>query len=272
MYILVIGAHPDDAEASIGGCAALWRRRGDFVRYISITDGRSGHYAAEYARDPQALISRRRAESEAAAAVIGASCVNLGVPDGAVYVTAETTEALVREIRTFGPEPGVGPDLVVTNRPVDYHRDHRYGAQMVLDASYMLTVPLFCPDTPAMKHMPTIAYYHDRFTEISAFRADVIIAIDDVMDEKTRQFAAHESQVYEWLPFNRGQLDQVPSDRSERLSWLRHTWTESLGARVRAACADSLHTSLPHGRYAEAFQISEYGHQPTSAELDALFP
>src|SRR5690348_9632415 len=139
MYILIIGAHPDDCEASVGGAAALWRRRGDEVRFLSITDGRRGHFADEYRRDPERLVVRRRAEAQPAAAVIGASTADLGVPDGEVYVGPQTTEALIREIRRFGAEPGSGPDLVLTNRPVDYHRDHRYGAQMVLDASYMLT-------------------------------------------------------------------------------------------------------------------------------------
>src|SRR3712207_7656203 len=51
---------------------------------------------------------------------------------------------------SWGP-PGVGPDLVLVNRPNDYHRDHRYTAQLVLDATYLLTVPLMAPDTPDRK-------------------------------------------------------------------------------------------------------------------------
>ncbi|MBV9851349.1 MAG: PIG-L family deacetylase [Armatimonadetes bacterium] len=270
MHILVIGAHPDDAEYRVGGTAALWRGRGDEVRYLSVTDGRRGHYAEEYAREPEKLAARRRAEARAAAALIGVSCADLGVPDGEVYVTPQTTMALVREIRRFGPEPGAGPDLVITSRPVDYHRDHRYAAQMVLDASYMLTVPLLCPDTPALARMPVIAYWFDDFTEAGPFRGDVIVGIDAVLDSKNSQLAAHESQFFEWLPFNRGELDRVPA--AERLAWLRRTTTEPVAAHVRSVCAEKSHAPLPPGRHAEAFQISEYGRRPLPTELAALFP
>ena len=272
MHILIIGAHPDDGENYSGGTAALWRRRGDEVRFLSITDGRRGHFDLRYAEDPKALIERRRLESEAAAAVIGASRVNLGVADGEVYVNRETTEALVREIRKFGQAEGMGPDLIVTNRPVDRPRDHFYGAQMVVDAAGMAAMPLVCPEIKAIPHVPTIAYWQDDYSEVVAFRADVIIGIDPAIEEKTRLVAAHESQVFEWLPYNRGLGDHVPVDTAERLAWLQHGRIEPLGSRVRSACADSLDTRLPHGRYAEAFQISQYGRQPSASEIAALFP
>src|SRR5438270_10519631 len=131
-YVLCIGAHPDDNEGSIGGTAALFRRRGDVVRFVSVTDGSKGHFAPEYIADPEALARRRHAEALAAAGVIGAEYRTMGVPDGEVYVTPAATEEMVRLIRGFGP-PGQGPDLVLLNRPNDYHRDHRYAAQLVLD-------------------------------------------------------------------------------------------------------------------------------------------
>lgn len=272
MYILIIGAHPDDGENYAGGTAALWRRRGDDVRFLSITDGRRGHFDLRYAEDPRSLIERRRVESDAAAAVIGASRVNLGVVDGEVYVNREITEALVKEIRKYGPAEGIGPDLIVTNRPVDRPRDHFYGAQMVIDAAAMAAMPLSYPEVHAIPHVPTIAYWHDDYTEITPFAADVIVGIDPVLEEKTRMVAAHESQVFEWLPYNRGLLEHVPADSVERLAWLQHGRIEPMGSRVRSACAESLDSKLPHGRYAEAFQISEYGRQPTASEIAALFP
>jgi N-acetylglucosamine malate deacetylase 1 len=271
MHILIIGAHPDDGAIYAGGCAALWRRRGDAVRFLSITDGSRSHYDPRYARDPRELAERCAAESAASAEVIGASCRTLGVSDTAVYVTQEVTEALLREIRAFGLE-GDGPDLIVTNRPIDRPRDHSYGAQMVIDAAGMTAMPLVCADVPALTHIPTIAYWHDDYSEIAPFRADVIISIDSALEEKTLLVAEHASQVFEWLPYNRGLLDHVPADPVERLAWLRHGRIEPMASRVRSACAESLHANLPHGRYAEAFQISEYGRQPTASERAALFP
>src|SRR5205823_1687510 len=144
---------------------------------------------------------------------IGASYETLGVHDGEVYVDLPTTNAMVRCIRSFG-EPGRGPDLVLLNRPVDYHRDHRYTSQLVLDATYMLTVPLMCPDTRHLDRMPVFAYWFDRFTEGGTFRPDVAVPIDAVMEEKVSMALAHESQLFEWLPSNAGTTAGVPQDEA----------------------------------------------------------
>ncbi|MGO8672245.1 MAG: PIG-L deacetylase family protein [Capsulimonadaceae bacterium] len=272
MHILIIGAHPGDGEIFVGGTAALWRRRGDRVKFLSLTDGSRSHFDRHYADHPEELVRRCEEESSAAASVIGAEYGSLGVPDGSVFVTPELTELLVREIRRFGPEPGTGPTLIVINRPFDRPRDHAHGAQLVLDAAGICAMPLVCADILAPSRVPTIAYWHDDYTEIAPFEADLVVPIDSALDEKTRLVAAHESQVFEWLPYSRGLLDHVPVDPAERTAWLRHGRIEPMGARVRAYCTNSLHAALPHGRYAEAFQISEYGHQPSISERAQLFP
>ncbi|MDX1932571.1 MAG: PIG-L deacetylase family protein, partial [Capsulimonadales bacterium] len=182
-HILCIGAHPDDNEISVGGTAGRFRQRGDLVRFVSVTNGDKGHYDDEYRADPARLAARRLIEARNAAAVIGADYRTLEVHDGEVYVDLPTTEAMVRCIRTFG-EPGKGPDLVLFNRPQDYHRDHRYAAQLVLDATYMLTVPLMCPDTRHLDRMPVFAYWYDDFREVTPFRPEIAVAIDDVIEQK----------------------------------------------------------------------------------------
>jgi LmbE family N-acetylglucosaminyl deacetylase len=198
----------------------------------------------------------------------------MGVHDGEVYVDRPTTEAMVRCIRSFGP-PGTGPDLVLFNRPVDYHRDHRYAAQIVLDATYMLTVPLMCPDTRHLDRMPVFAYWYDDFRDPSPFRVDVAVGIDDAIEQKIDMAAAHVSQVFEWLPFNDGRLDEVPpeSDQAAR--------REMIGVGI---CARGVHRRRQVGDtgqgwfgsssalYAEAFQICEYGRNPGADELRELFP
>ncbi len=267
MHILCIGAHPDDNEGSIGGTAALFRRRGDSVKFVSVTDGSKGHFASEYIADPEALARRRQQEATAAAAVIGAEYESMGVPDGEVYVTPASTEAMVRLIRSFGP-PGQGPDLVLLNRPTDYHRDHRYTAWLVLDATYMLTVPPMCPDTRHLDRMPVFAYWADDFTEGGAFRADVAVAIDETMEQKIDMVCCHESQFFEWLPFNAGRLDQVPEGRAARREWLAPRYRDRAASR-----RDQFAGLLPaSARYAEGCQISEYGRRPSPEELGRLFP
>ena len=273
-HILCIGAHPDDNEISVGGTAALFRRRGDNVRFVSVTNGDKGHYTDEYKAEPAALASRRLIEARNAASVIGADYQTLGVHDGEVYVDPPTTEAMVRCIRSFG-EPGKGPDLVLLNRPLDYHRDHRYTAQLVLDATYMLTVPLMCPDTRHLDRMPVFAYWHDDFRDIIPFRVDIAIPIDDVMEKKIDMACAHVSQVFEWLPYNSGRLDQIPpaTDTTGRRERIR-AWINARDEHRCKQCAIVLEKQLgPNDiQCAEAFQICEYGRVPNDAELRSLFP
>jgi len=273
-HVLCIGAHPDDNEISVGGTAARCADRGDQVHFVSVTNGNKGHYLDEYKADPELLAARRLEEAQTAAAVIGATYRTLGVPDGEVYVSKATTEALVRCIRDCG-EPGSGPDVVLFNRPQDYHRDHRYAAQMVLDATYMLTVPLMCPGTRHLDRMPVFAYWFDDFKDVSPFRADIAVPIDDVMDRKAVMVAAHESQVFEWLPYNACRLDQVPpaADHQGRLAMVADQM-RARGAYRRERVAECLERCVgPNAaRYAEAFQICEYGRVPGEEELRALFP
>lgn len=267
IHVLSIGAHPDDSEHAVGGTAALFRQRGDEVRFVSVTDGSKGHYLPEYISDPEALAHRRYNESLAATGVIGATYDTMHIPDGEVYVTQANTEEMVRLIRSFG-NPGEGPDLVLLNRPTDYHRDHRYTAQLVLDATYILTVPPMCPDTRHLDRMPVFAYWHDDFTEGGPFRADVVLSIDRTMEKKVEMVCAHESQFFEWIPYNVGVLDQVPSDYEQRREWLGANYR-----RRAAGIAKKYSDRLPEGtKYAEAFQISEYGRRPGPEELRTLFP
>jgi len=267
--ILFIGAHPDDDDLSGGGLAALCRRRGDQVLFLSVTNGDKGHFAPEYIADPAALARRRRAEGEAAVAVIGARFATLGARDGEVYVTPELTEKMVRLIRGFGT-PGQGPNLVLLNRPNDYHRDHRYSARLALDATYMLTVPMMCPDSRHLDRMPVFAYWFDRFTEGGAFRPDIVVPIDSVMDEKIAMALAHESQLFEWLPFNAGATDSVPADAAGRREYVARR-VRDRAARVKEGCCPPGQAPSDF-QYAEAFQISEYGRRPSSEELTDLFP
>lgn len=256
MRVLCIGAHQDDCEGSVGGSALLWRARGDDVCFVSVTDGRRGHYREEYLRDPSLLIARRAEESRRATEPFGITYQSLGVPDGEVYVTPSLTESMIRLIRAYEP------DLVVLNRLNDYHRDHRNTAQLVLDATYMLTVPFMCPDTPVLRTMPVFAYWQDSFSEGGAFRADVIVDVASVIEEKREMMLAHESQYLEWLPWNAS-----PGSPLFGLEGDREAVGKALMNRSRRVAQ-----RFGGGEFCEAFQISEYGHWPSQEERAALFP
>jgi LmbE family N-acetylglucosaminyl deacetylase len=271
LHILFIGAHPDDCDFSCGGTAVLMARRGDRVKFVSVTDGSKGHMRGEYLRDPARLAARRMREAQRAVRVFGGEWECLGVPDGEVYVTPELTERMVALIRSWGPA-GKGPDLVLVNRPNDYHRDHRYTAQVALDAAYMLTVPPMCPETRFLKAMPVFGYWYDGFREGGAFRPDVAVPVEPAMRDKVEMAMAHESQLFEWMPFNAGTQHEVPSEIQGRRRYARERM-ESRARRVAAAVRETAPHLLPEDcELAEAFQISEYGRRPAPDELPLLFP
>ena len=86
---------------------------------------------------------------------------------------------------------------MLSHRPNDYHPDHRYTGVLVQDAAYMVTVPFFCPDTPQLTKNPVFLYYADRFERPNSTRADVVVAIDEVMDTKLAALELMESQFLE---------------------------------------------------------------------------
>src|SRR5207302_804709 len=104
--LLILGAHPDDAEFHAGGLAMTYRSLGHEVRMISATDGAAGHHQ----RTPAELRQIRQAEAAAAGRLIGAAYETWDFPDGHLQPTLELRSRVIREIRTFRP------DLVLTHR------------------------------------------------------------------------------------------------------------------------------------------------------------
>jgi LmbE family N-acetylglucosaminyl deacetylase len=264
--VLVLGAHPDDADLKAGGTASKWRRLGCEVKLVSVTDGRSGHQTQHGA----GLALRRRAEAQAAGAVIGASYDLLDNPDGGLLPTLEARINLIRLIRNFRP------DLILTHRPNDYHPDHRYTSVLVQDAAYMITVPAVCPDAPHLESNPVILYFSDDFRKPAPFIPDVIVDIGDELSRMMDMLHCHKSQFYEWLPYNGGYPADVPADDAARRTWLE----ERMRRRLRPL-ADRWRSQLLSvygddvGRrieYVEAFEASEYGAPLDAAARARLFP
>jgi len=264
--LLILGAHPDDAEYHAGGLASLHCRRGSTVRIVSVTDGSAGHHELSGAE----LAAVRREEAAAAGAVIGAEYHVWEFPDGRLQATLELRERMIREIRTFEP------DLVLTHRTCDYHPDHRAVGQAVQDASYMVTVPPIAPDVPALERDPVVAYLPDLFTRPAPLAADVVLDVTDQVDTIVSMLACHRSQVFQWLPFNQGILDQVPDDETARIAWLRNWLKVQIGDRAERY-RDPLAAELGPRRaaaveFCEVYEISQYA-APLTAELrPRLFP
>ena len=156
---MMIGAHPDDCDFRCGGLALKYARAGHKVKFLAMCNGNGGHHILS----PDEISARRRQESLAVAEFAGIEYeVWMDSPDCNLYADLETRARLVREIRAFNP------DIIFCSRPNDYHADHRNASILVQDASYLLIVPHYCPDTPAMKHTPTILYFYDHFQMFQA--------------------------------------------------------------------------------------------------------
>jgi LmbE family N-acetylglucosaminyl deacetylase len=266
LRILVIGAHPDDADIKAGGTSARWCALGHTVRLVSLTNGQAGHQTMYGAR----LAWRRRAEAQAAAAVIGATYEVMDQPDGELDDRKENRQAVIRLIRTFRP------DLMITHRSTDYHPDHRFTGLLVQDAAYLLTVPAICPDVPHLERSPVILYFSDAFKKPCRFEPHVLVDIDDQFDRLVDMLHCHVSQFYEWLPYNAGHLDQVPPGDAERRRWLG----ERISRRLRPLADRYRELAVAlygpeHGgkiRHVEAFEVSEYGSPLDDAARARLFP
>ena len=58
------------------------------------------------------------------------------------------------------------------------------------------------------------------FTKPTRFKPDVVVAIEDFSEKKIDMYHCHESQMYEWLPYNRSGLDKVPKMAAEQRACL----------------------------------------------------
>jgi LmbE family N-acetylglucosaminyl deacetylase len=266
LRIIAIYAHPDDAEYKMGGTAALWAKMGHEVKFVSITNGDHGHH--EIGGGP--LANRRRAEAQEAARRLGVKeYVILDNHDAELLPKLHIRQRVIREIRKWDA------DIVLGLRTNDYHPDHRYAGVLVMDAAYMVVVPNVTPDTPPLEKNPVFLYMEDGFKYPYPFQHDITVAIDDVFDVKIDGLDAHDSQVYEWIPWVGGNLGDVPANRVERKAWLSQNLSNWM--RVSNPARQSLikwygAEKAASVRHAESFEIAEYGRQPSEEEIRRLFP
>ena len=270
LRIIVFGAHPDDCEIKAGGAAAMWAEQGHHVKFVSTTNGDIGH--AEIAGGP--LAKRRTAEVKDAAKILGIETEVLDNHDGEIMPTLENRKAFVRLIREWKA------DVVMGHRPNDYHPDHRYTGILMQDAAYMVTVAFYCPDVPQLPKNPVFLYLSDRFQKPNPFEPDLVVGIDDVFEQKFSAIWALESQIESlWATGNFEQVIPVPKDPAGRAA--RRRAVRDRFARRSESVADKYRSKLielygkekgKKVRHAEAFEVCEYGSQPSLDTLKKLFP
>jgi N-acetylglucosamine malate deacetylase 1 len=173
LNVLVIGAHPGDPEAGCGGTIARYAEQGHNVTLLYLTRGEAGvpnKTAAEAA-------NLRSAEAEQACKILKATPAFLGQMDGATEITPPRYAEFTKLVTTLNP------DVVLTQWPVDTHRDHRVCSMLTLDAFL------------ASKRKFALYYYEvDLGSDTQCFRPTDYVDVTSTERLKRDACMAHQSQ------------------------------------------------------------------------------
>jgi LmbE family N-acetylglucosaminyl deacetylase len=185
MNVLAVTAHPDDVEILCAGTLARYAQRGDTIYLAVFTSGNMGDLHIP----PPELARIRKAESEAAASILGARLLWPGVTDEMVFPNEEQRHLMIDLLRQSDP------DVIFTHCTNDYHPDHRYVSQLVFDSYFQKGLPhLPGQKVVACRFAQAQVYYMDNLGGIG-FEPVEYVDITEVLDTKLRMLECHQSQV-----------------------------------------------------------------------------
>lgn len=216
--ILALHAHPDDVEFQCAGTLALLRDAGHHVTIATMTPGDCG--SAEHS--PEEIAAIRRAEAEAAAALIGATYVCLEFRDLAIFNDDDSRRRVVEALRR------ARPDLILTAPPTDYLCDHELTSLLVRDACFCAPIPNYhtrqWDPAPPLERIPHL-YYVDALEGIDRdgrpIPAEFHVDVTRVFATKREMLACHASQ-RNWLLRQHG-IDEYLDSQA---TWSAHRGSE----------------------------------------------
>jgi LmbE family N-acetylglucosaminyl deacetylase len=188
--VMVVTAHPDDAEFGAGGTVAKLAKEGCEITYVIVTNGDKG--SSDRMMTPERLAAIRADEQRNAARTLGVARVEfLGYHDGEVEDTREVRREVTRHIRRWRP------DLLICQNPHRTynlgasHRDHRIVGGVALDCVY----PLARDHMAFPELLPELEPHKIGQVYVMQWQnPQLIIDISDVIDLKLRALACHASQ------------------------------------------------------------------------------
>jgi bacillithiol biosynthesis deacetylase BshB1 len=177
--ILVMAAHPDDAELSCAGTILKHIAAGKKVGIVDFTRGELG---------TRGTPEIRLLESADATKILGLQArENLGIRDGFFRNDEETQLKLIEVIRKYQP------DIVLANALEDRHPDHGKGAQLAIDACFLSGLrQIKTGDLPAWRPAQVYHYIQDRYLE-----PDFVVDISSQWDQKEAAIRAFKSQFFD---------------------------------------------------------------------------
>jgi len=262
--VMSVMAHQDDFEFTAGGAFALLRLHyGDRarLRILAVTRGASGHHRMT----PEETFFRRDAEARRSAAVLGADYDVMRGLDGhplvgQVFLDRNTLGGLWNSIRAFRPDYILCPP-VTTDPLAGIHIDHFHTAMAVRLVAYQLCVPHAYPTigAPVAEEILTPLIVNVDDTYDCESRWHVRVDIGRVYEQKRAMALCHESQIFEWLPFSRGQAGPIEAEAFHAEFAERHVTTNR-------------RYGMPDMPQAEYFRLTKWGRAASRADLEALFP
>ena len=266
LRLMVVAAHPDEADMYAGGTAALFAELGAAVKFLSLTSGDAGHYEI----GGMQLARRRWQEAQQAATCLGIEQYEvLNEHDGELYPTKEVRNQVIERVR------GWEPDIVIGFHPDGWgHPDNRNAGKALADAMSFIGVPNVMPNIPAVKK-PILCLWMWDYSTMGIHEHDIALDVTHTIEKKLLACDAHATQFYEFAPWGRGLINEVPQGWEGKRAFILKYWAEFMytQASQRQGLARWYGSSKAASiAYAETFQIAPYGNHPDQTELRRLFP
>lgn len=264
--LMVVAAHPDEADMYVGGAAALFAKAGAKVKFLSLTNGDAGHYeigGVELAR-------RRWQEAQSAAQCLGIDEYEvLNEHDGELYPVLAVRNQVIERIRRWKP------DILIGFHPDGWGSpDNRNAGRVLVDAAGFAGVANILPIIPALK-IPTLCLWMWDYATIHLHVHDIAIDVTGSIEKKLLACDAHATQFYENAPWSRGILNEVPTDWEEKRAFILKYWPEFMYTQEsqRPSLAKWYGADQSQRiQFSKTFQIAPYGYQPDEAAIRRLFP
>ena len=211
--VLVVAAHPDDAEISVGGTLLRLARAGKRIGVVDLTRGEMG---------TRGSVDDRARETEAASALLRLSVRhNLQLPDGRVEATIEARERLAAIVREHQP------DVLLAHHTDDLHPDHRTAGEIARTAWYLSGLSRLASDArPARR--PSRLYH---FMGHLPFEPTFVVDIGPVWEEKVRLVRCYATQLAPAGAEDRGEHFLFGADILARMETKARTYGERIGVR-----------------------------------------
>lgn len=266
LRVMMIAAHPDEADMYAGGTAALFAQQGHQVKFVSLTCGDAGHH--ELGR--YELAARRYGEAQEAARRLGVIEYEvLDAHDSELMPSLETRQRVLKVIRAWRP------DIVIGLHPDGGgHPDNRAAGLAVQEAMAFVTNRNALPEEPPLAKQPLYLYMIDYIT-MRVHRHDLVIAIDDTIEDKLRACDAHASQFYEYSARQFCGPDGVPTSWPARREFILTHWADTMYALPAMRETLAAWYGIAHAGqvvFAETFQFATDVRPPSREEIRALFP